>query len=81
MRKLKPLKPAAAPKKRAVIQNMWHAINKLLLTGTMPIYTDPHHKARHQLMWHRVAAVKLMKWRRAVRRRAAKVLAVANLEK
>jgi hypothetical protein len=32
-------------------------------------------------MWHRVAAVKLMKWRRAVRHPAATVLAVANLEK
>ena len=68
-------------KKRVVIQNKWHAINRLLLTGTMPIYTDPHHKARHQLMWHRAGAAKLMKWRRAVQRPAARVLAVANLEK
>jgi RecB family exonuclease len=81
LKKLKLKKQTAALKKRAVIQNMWHAINKLLLTGTMPIYTDPHHKARHQLMWHHVAAAKLMRWPRVARRRAAKVLAVANLEK
>ena len=47
----------------------------------VPTDIDPHHRARPQLMWHRVAAVKLMKWRRADRRPDVKVLAAANLEK
>ena len=81
MRKLKPLKPADAPKKRAVTHNMWRAIRRRLLTGTMQIFTERDRKARHQLMWHHVAAAKLMRWHRVAPRRAAKVLAVANLEK
>ena len=81
LRKLKPLKPAAAPKKRAVIQNMWRAISGLLLTGKMQICIERHRKARHQLMWHHVAVAKLMRWHRVAPPHAAKVLAVANLEK
>ena len=81
LKKLKLKKQTAAMKKRAVTRNMWHAINRLLLTGATPIATARFHKVLHQLIWHRAAAVKLMKWRRAVRRRAAKALAVANLEK
>ena len=46
----------------------------------MPNCTDLPHKARHQLMWHRVGAVKLMKWHLAVRRPAVKELVVANPE-
>ena len=81
LRKLKPLKPVDAPKKRAVIQNMWRAISRRLLTGTMQICIERDRKARHQLMWHHVADAKLMRWHRVVPHRAAKVLAVANLEK
>ena len=50
LRKLKPLKPADAPKKRAVIQNMWRAISRRLLTGIMQIFTERVRKACHQLM-------------------------------
>ena len=81
LKKLKLKKQTAAMKKRAVTRNMWHAINGLLLTGTMPICTAPHHKARHQLMWHLVGAVRLMRWRRAVQRSAEKAPDVANLGK
>lgn len=81
LRKLKPLKPAAAPKKRAAIQNMWRAISRRSLSGTMQICIERDRKARHQLMWHHVVAAKLMRWHRVAPRRAAKVLAVANLEK
>ena len=78
---MKPLKPADAPTKRAVIQNMWRAISRRLLTGTMQIFIERDRKALHQLMWHHVAAAKLMRWHRVAPRRAAKVLAVASLEK
>ena len=81
LRKLKPLKPADAPKKRAVIQNMWRAISRRLPTETMQIYIERDRKARHQLMWHHVAAAKLMRWHRVAPPRTATVLAVANLEK
>ena len=81
MRKLKPLKPADAPKKHAVIQNTWRAISRWSLTGTMQICIEPDRKARHQVMWHHVVAAKLMRWHRVAPRRAAKLLAVANLEK
>ena len=81
MRKLKPLKPVDALKKCAVIQNIWRAISRRLLIGTMQICIERDRKARHQLMWHHVAAAKLMRWHRVAPRRAAKVLAVANLEK
>ena len=81
LRKLKPLKPVDAPKKRAVIQNMWRAISRRLLTGTMQIFIERDRKARHQLMWHHVAAAKLMRWHRVAPHCAVKVLAVANLEK
>jgi hypothetical protein len=47
----------------------------------MQICIERDRKARHQLMWHHVAAAKLMRWHRVAPRRAAKVLAVANLEK
>ena len=81
LRKLKPLKPVDAPKKRAVIQNMWRAVRGQLLTGTVQIFIERDRKARHQLMWHHVAAAKLMRWHRVAPHRAAKVLVVANLEK
>ena len=50
LRKLKPLKPVDATKKRAVIQNMWRAISRRLLTGTKQICTERDRKACHQLM-------------------------------
>ena len=81
LKKLKLQKQIAAMKKRAVTRNMWHVVNRLLLTGTMLICTAPHHKARHQLMWYLVGAVRLMRWRRAVRRYAERALGVANLGK
>ena len=81
LKKLKLKKQTDVPKKRGVIQNMWPAINRLSLTETTQIHIEPDHKAHHQPMWHRVAAVKLMKWHRAVQRPAAKVPVVANLAK
>jgi hypothetical protein len=81
LKKLRRKKQTAVLQKSAVIQTIWHAIKRLLLTGTMPTRIDPYHKARQQLMWHRVDVVKLMKWRPAVQHPAAKVLAVVNLAK
>ena len=70
MRKLKLPKPAVASKKHAAIQNIWRAISRRLLTGTMQICIERDRKARHQLMWHHVVAAKLMRWHRVARRRA-----------
>ena len=81
LRRLKPLKPVDAPQNCAVIQNTWRAISRWSLTGTMQICIEPDRKARHQVMWHHVVAAKLMRWHRVAPRRAAKLLAVANLEK
>ena len=81
LRKLKPLRPVDATKKRAAIQNMWRATSRRLLTGTKQIYIERDRKARHQLMWLHVVAAKLMRWHRVAPHRAAKVLVVANLEK
>tara|TARA_Y100000287_G_C13967145_1_gene231592 strand:+ start:118 stop:495 length:378 start_codon:yes stop_codon:yes gene_type:complete len=81
LKKLKLKKQIAAMKKRAVTRKMWHVVKRLFLTGTMLICTAPHHKAHHQLMWYLVGAVRLMRWRRAVRRSAEKAPDAANLGK
>ena len=78
LRKLKLLRPDDARKKRAVIQSMWRAISRQLLTVTMQICIESDLKTRHQLMQHHVGAAKQMRWHRVAQHRAGKVLAVDN---